>query len=432
MIRILILFIMILTSKGILAKPVEIVFWHSMAGSLGFEVQKLVDEFNQRQSEFSIKSIYKGDYSESLTRFAAAFQAKQSPDLIQIFEVGSATMLNPKGIIKPVSKLLHEQGLKLPENDIFPAIKANYSDKGQWMAMPFNTSIPVMYYDAGALKKLGYSSKNFPKTWDALETLMTQLKASGFSCGYTSAYPSWIFIESFSALHGLPMLDPVTHQAIYNGRAQINFLNRLLRWQRMHYFEYGGRSDDATHLFTSGRCPLFSQSSGAYHGLSQMATFHVGMAAIPYDQNLSQSRRNNVIGGAALWVVAGKSPETYRGVAQFLAYLAEPAVQNQWYRRTGYLLLGFKGVYKLFTKQGLTPTLRIAKTDLQESLTRDPAINVPAANQIRAINDQALENIFARIQSPEAAMKEAIHRANLMLDRFARNTTQSLNESSHL
>lgn len=424
MIRILFFFISMVIANGLLASPIEIVFWHSMAGSLGLEIQGLVDGFNQRQSEFIIKPIYKGDYNETLTSFAAAFRAKQAPDLIQIFEVGSATMLSPKGIIKPVAELLQEQRVVLPEKDFFPALRANYSEKGQWVAMPLNTSIPVMYYNADALTKLGYSSTTFPKTWAGLEKLIAKLKASGFSCGYTSAYPSWIFIESFSAMHGLPMIDPVTQKAIYSNKPQINFLNRLVRWQHLHYFEYGGRSDDATTLFTSGRCPLLSQSSGAYHGLSKMVSFHVGMAAIPYDHTLSATRRNNVIGGAALWVIAGKTPEIYRGVAQFISYLAEPSVQNQWYKKTGYLPLGIEGIYKPLMKQGASPSLNIAKNELQGTLMLDPVIHSGALNQIRAINDEALEMIFAGMKSPEEAMTEAITRANQVQRRFVRNTSR--------
>ncbi len=117
-------------------------------------------------------------------------------------------------------------------------MRAYYSEQNTLMAMPLNTSVPALFYKADALAKVGYTAKTFPKTWDEFETLAEKLKKSGFSCVYTSAYPAWILIESFSAIHGLPLIDPTTKKAIYNNRQIVNFLERLLRWQRLNYFAY--------------------------------------------------------------------------------------------------------------------------------------------------------------------------------------------------
>ena len=406
------------------AKPVEIVLWHSLAGHLGTELTALSTAFNQSQRDFVIKPIYKGDYIESLTSFAAAFRAHQPPALVQVFEVGTATMLTPTGIIKPVDELMKEQGHSLPVADFFPAVRAYYSDDGELMAMPFNTSVPALFYNADALAKVGYSSETFPKTWDDLEILAMKLKQAGFACAYTSAYPAWIMIESFSAIHGLPLSDTLTKKAMYNNEHVINHLSRLRRWQGLHYFEYGGRSDDATILFTSGRCPLLSQSSGAYNGLSSLVPFHIGIAAIPLDTKASNQRFNNVAGGAALWAVAGQSSAVYQGIAQFFVYLADPLVQQGWSRNTGYLPLGVDGVYQEFRKnRAVLPTLQLAKSEFTSSVLVVKNRRLGAQNQIRAINDEAIETIFAGLHTPKDAMDQAVARANHAQQRFARNTS---------
>lgn len=403
------------------ATPTKIILWHSLAGQLGSEIQLLVKGFNDSQSDYVVKPIYKGDYIESLTSFAAAFSAKQPPALVQVFEVGTATMLAPKGIIKPVDELMEEQGLSLPTESFFPAVRSSYSEQGKLMAMPLNTSVPALFYNADALAKVGYSEKTFPCTWDEFETLAAKLKKAGFSCVYTSAYPAWILIESFSAVHGLPLMDATTKKATYNNKQVINSLERLLRWQRLNYFAYGGRSDDATVLFTSGRCPLLSQSSGAYMGLSGMVPFKVGIAALPLDTKASAHRFNNVAGGAALWVVAGQSPAINQGIAQFFTYLAQPDVQQHWHQNTGYLPLGTEGIYKSLTMDSKHPSLLLAQKEWAGTSILSERLG--AQNQIRAINDEALETIFAGIKSPEQAMNDAVDRANHALLRFARNTS---------
>lgn len=420
--RLLLFLCCLVTTSLLQAKPVEIILWHSMAGHGGAEIQKLADGFNRSQFDYRIKPIYKGNYIESFTNFAAAFRAKQPPSLIQVFEVGTATMLSPVGIIKPVDELMREQGLTLPESSFFPVVRAYYSDQGLLMAMPFNISVPIMFYNADALAKIGYSVETFPKTWDGLEVLMSKLKRAGFACGYTSAYPAWIQIEAFSALHGLVMADASTQKLNYNNPAIIYHLQRLKRWQKLGYFEYGSREDDATILFTSGRCPILSQSSGGYNSLAKMVNFHVGVAVLPFDTHASKHRFNNVSGGAALWAVAGQSPIVYQGIAQFFNYIAQPEVQSRWHQNTGFLPLGMNGVYQQIAIKSHSPLLELAQSELVANQQLAPALRLGAQNQIRAINDEALEAIFAGIKTPKQAMNDAVARANYVLLRFEHNT----------
>lgn len=420
------LFIFLILWQNVFSSPniknatnkTEIIFWHSMAGQLGKEVQKVIAEFNTIQTNVVIKPIYKGEYLESLTSYAAAFRAKKAPDMVQIFEVGTATMLKPEGIIKPVEDLMNEQGVYLAINDFFPVIRAEYSRKGKLMAMPFNSSIPVIFYNANVLKKMGYTASNFPKTWKELESLAYKLRHLGFACAYTSAYPAWILIESFAAIHSLPLVDNNETQAFFNNPKMVEHLSRLRRWQQKHFFEYSGRTDEATFLFTSGRCPLFSQSSGAYKALSEMAPFPVEMAVLPLDENITDKRYPNLAGGAALWVTSGLSAKKYQGIAQFIAFLATPANQEKWHEHTGYLPVGVNGGFKNVKKK-LQPSLQFAQTELNSSKHTIKLSGMQ--NQLRVINEEALEAIFAGIKPPQEALNIAVLRANHVLKRFKEN-----------
>ena len=423
MLRLLLILICCCVLNPLQAHPETIILWHSMAGSLGLALQEITNGFNQSQSAYVIKPIYKGDYIESLTSFAAAFRAHQPPDLIQVFEVGTATMLAPEGIIKPVDTIMKAAGLKLPKKSMFPAVLSAYSKDGQLMAMPFNISVPTLFYNTEALAKVGYSAATFPRTWADLEVLASKLKQAGFSCVYTTAYPAWILIESYSAVHDLPMIDSQKQQAIYNHQQIIHHLLRLRRWQGLHYFEYGGRTDDATVLFTSGRCPLLSQSTGAYRSLAELVSFHVGLAPLPMEDSALR-RHNNVAGGAALWAVAGKSPSIYQGIALFFKFLADFKVQKRWHEATGYLPLGMRGVYQQLSRERHHSSLELAEQEFMNPTNEAALSNFGPLQQIRAINDEALEAIFSGIQQPKQAMDEAVLRANYALDRFLHNTSK--------
>ena len=47
---------------------------------------------------------FKGSYDESMTAAIAAFRAGNAPHILQVFEVGTATMMASKGAIVPVGQ----------------------------------------------------------------------------------------------------------------------------------------------------------------------------------------------------------------------------------------------------------------------------------------------------------------------------------------
>lgn len=419
----LVLFLLILFNTMMAqAKPIELVLWHGMAGHLGDEVRLLTDDFNKSQNTYVIKPVYKGDYIETLTSFAAAFRAHQPPSMVQVFEVGTAIMLSPEGVIKPVDALMKEQGISLPEEDFIQSVRQFYSRNGQLMAMPFNLSAPVLYYNLDILEQVGYNNSNFPKTWAGMERLAEKIKQAGYQCTYTTAYPGWILFESYLAIHGLPMTDTNPVRAVFDTPQLAQHLERLKRWHNLHYFRYGGRVDDATILFTSSVCPLFSQSSGAYNSLSALVSFRLGVASMPLDTQASKVRHANVAGGAALWAVAGQNSAQYKGIAQFFRFIATPAIQQRWHEHTGYLPLGLKGRYAGIVEQSNHPALLLARSDLEDNLQAKPINHSGPQNQIRGINDEVLEAMFAGLLSSKEALQEAVERSNHILWRFSRNT----------
>ncbi|MDI1352892.1 MAG: extracellular solute-binding protein [bacterium] len=420
--NIIIFVLSLLCSFSLHAKRVELVFWHAMAGQLGEEVRVLTDAFNQSQTEFSVKPVYKGNYLETLTSFAAAFRAHRAPALVQVFEVGTSIMLSPKGVIKPLDELMHEQHVALPKDDFIQSVREFYSRDGQLMAMPFNLSAPVIYYNLDLLNKLGYTQNNFPKTWAEMELLAQKIKQAGLDCTYTSAYPGWILFESFLAIHGLAITGTDGKKTVFDTAQLLQHLQRLDRWNSLHYFRYGGRVDDATILFTSGVCPLFSQSSGAYNSLRTMVPFHLGVATLPLDTSISKVRHANVAGGAAIWAVNGLSAKQYQGIALFFAFIARPEVQKRWHEHTGYLPIGFKGIYASIVQESKHPVLLLARTDLEDDFSNQYFKYLGPQNQIRGIADEVLEALFAHLVTYQEALTQMKLRSDHILLRFFRNT----------
>src|SRR5579864_308904 len=145
---------------------VEIQWWHAMGGQLGEKVAEIAGNFNKAQSAYKVVPVYKGTYTETLTQAIAAFRAGQQPDIVQVFEVGTATMMAAKGAVYPVWKLMEDTGEKFDPKGFLGPVYGYYSTPdGKLLSMPFNSSTPVFYWNKDAFQKAGLDPDKPPKTW---------------------------------------------------------------------------------------------------------------------------------------------------------------------------------------------------------------------------------------------------------------------------
>src|ERR687884_1685120 len=117
----------------------ELQWWHAMPGELGQKLEKLAADFNDAQKEFKVVPVYKGTYPEVMTGAIAAFRAKQPPHIIQVFEVGTATMMAAKGAVYPMYELMKDAGQGFEPSSYLPAVVGYYTDtRGNMLSFPFN------------------------------------------------------------------------------------------------------------------------------------------------------------------------------------------------------------------------------------------------------------------------------------------------------
>ncbi len=146
----------LLGSASLTQAATEVTFWHSMEGPLGERVAQLAQDFNASQSDYAVRAVYKGNYGESMNAGIAAFRAGNAPDILQVFEVGTATMMYAKGAVKPVQALSEAVGDPIDPSAFLGAVAGYYSaPDGKLVSMPFNSSTPVLYYNKDAFKKAG-------------------------------------------------------------------------------------------------------------------------------------------------------------------------------------------------------------------------------------------------------------------------------------
>lgn len=406
----------------------EITFWHSMEGPLGERVNEIVNDFNQKQTDYKIKPTYKGAYGESMNAGIAAYRAGQAPDIIQVFEVGTATMMFSKGAIKPIQEMSEEAGNPIDPKNFVPGIAGYYSEpNGKLASMPFNSSTPVFYYNKDMFEKAGLDPNSPPKTYAQIHEAAKKLKEAGIECGYTTAWPSWVLVENFSALHNLPYATKNNGFDGLDARIELNkegfvkhfkFLNEMAKDGT---FTYGGRGDAANALFSSGKCVMFTGSSGSRANFSKNAPFKFGISTLPYYDDVPGAPQNSVIGGASLWVFNNKSPEVNKGITEFFQYISSPEVAAKWHQDTGYVPV-VKAAYDLTKESGFydkNPGTDVPFIQLNvETTDESRGVRLGFLPQIRDIQDAEMENIFAQKVSVEEGLENMQKRANELLQRF--------------
>ena len=407
----------------------EIEFWHAFTGRLGELVAEQVETFNSSQSDYTVVATHKGNYSETLNAGIAAFRAGEQPDILMVFEVGTATMMAASGAIKPVYEVMQEAGAEFDQDAYIGAVKGYYTTSdGQMLSLPFNSSTPVLWVNRDKLEEAGIDPDTDMSTWEQVGEVLDRLKASGVECPMTTAWQSWIHLENLSAYHDTPFATKangfggVDTELALNGPAQVAHISALGDWAQNGKFIYAGRRNEGGANFRAGECALFTESSAGYAGIKAEAEFDFDVRPLPYWKAVADQPQNTIIGGASLWVMEGQSDEEYKGVAEFLNFLSSAEIQAKWHQDTGYLPIT-QAAADLTREQGFydeNPGTDVAVKQMTANAPTDNSkgLRLGSFDQIRGIIDEELEAVWAGDKSAQDALDSAKERGDQLLRRF--------------
>lgn len=413
----------------------RVVFWHAMSGANGDVINGLARDFNASQSEVELEAIYKGTYPETMTAAIAAFRAGQAPHIVQIFEVGTGSMLAAGRAVKQASQLAKETGIDLDPNAYIPGVRGYYSlPDGGLASMPFNSSTAIMWYNKDAFAKAGLDPNKPPAVWDdvvkAAQTLAAK-QPTPIAC--TSSWFPWIQLEEYGAIHNLSY---ATEADGYNGLgAQLllsdkRFVKQIARFLDMAKdgaFKYTGRDTAPDAIFYSGQAAIGFGSSSGRADIVKNAKFQYAEALLPYDPEVNPHPINSIIGGASLWAMTApnRTPEEYKAVAQFYRFIALPEQAALYAQHTGYVPVTTAG-YEYNKKQGYyeknpgtdLPVQQLSRGTMTEN---SRGLRLGRLPEIRTIIYEELEKALQGQQNAQAAMDNATERGNRVLRDFQKS-----------
>jgi sn-glycerol 3-phosphate transport system substrate-binding protein len=423
---VLLLTFCLILPTGALAKT-EIQWWHAMGGFLGEKVNEITQKFNDSQTEYEVKAVNKGTYTEALTAGIAAYRAKNPPHILQVFEVGTQTMLS-SGAIYPVYQLMKDQGIKIDWADFVSIVKSYYSKDGNLYSMPFNSSTAILYYNKSIFQKAGLDPSKPPATFDEIGRMAKAAVSLGATkIGFTTAWPSWTLVENMHAWHDQPFADQengfagLATQLKINGPFGIKLWDLLAQWQKDGIYTYSGRVNKGDQPIINGEAAIGLASTALVGTLTKTAKFEWGTGNLPKLAGFPQG--NSIIGGATLWVMKGHKPEEYKAVAKFLEFLGKTEQQVWWHSITGYVPISNSTLKALQATDHFkkSPNLWTAFGQITSGKTTANSQGIRLGNlvAIRDTIEAEFENVIGGSKTAKQGLDDAVKKSNEFLKEFA-------------
>lgn len=422
-----------LSTGAMAAEKTKFDFWFGLSGDLEKRVQEVCGRFNASQNEFEVVCTSQGNYDAALQNTIAAFRAGKQPTVVQVYDVGTATMMLSDAFV-PSYELMEKNGHKVDWSDYIGGIAGYYaSSKGQMFSFPFNSSTPLLYWNKGAFEKIGKTAA--PKTWEEAHDDMVALQKAGYACPMAinvSANESWQLMEQFSAIHGEPIAtrnngyDGLDAELTFNKTKFVKYVTDLKAWYDAGLVKIKSKDlgQDMVQAFAAGDCQMIMTSVGDHGTVGRTAKEGVAWDVAMLPVYAGTERKNSLVGGASLWTLKGKSDAEYKGAAAFLAFIAKPESALFWSTVTGYIPVTKSG-FEFMKKEGFYDKAPYKGREAAiESLTFTPptpltrGIRLGNFTQIRAEVGNGLQAIFSGKEEIQPAIDGMVSRGNAVLRRF--------------
>ncbi len=354
-----------------------VTIWHCAQGANAGVFSVLVETFNStigKEEGIVIDSIYQGKAGDVLTSVNAAAGTGNLPD-IAMMDATAATDMDHSDYIVTVDQL------GIDTTYILPCGISSYTSEKGLLALPFNASALLYYYNKTLYDSLGISA---PRTLDEMAEVARIVGNAGVTAfaGVPATYELSTFI---GAQNGLSYMvdnrnghDGAPTEVLFGKEG--TYAAFLEKWKAL--YDTGYYSPIVTGVtgeFTSGRCAAMLASSSNLSTIihSVDGAFEVGVARVPVVNE--QATGGTVISGGALFTFTDND-----AVRTVLEYLISTEAQVIWAQTTGYVPVNMKAYessgYKAFLREN--PQYKVAYDALADSNPGLANVWIPSAYSV--------------------------------------------------
>lgn len=397
-----------LGAMSMAAAAQEIVLRHALHGAALDTLATLVVRFNDEQ---------KGKAKVVMQDLGAVADRRQLPDLALLDPDDARLFFDTVPRFKPMSEVMKEGGQKFEAARFYPQIADAVDDLlGRPQALPMALALPVLFYSKEAFRKAGLDPDVPPKTWWEVQTAAGKLFDAGYKCPLTTSRFAWVHLENISSQSGEPMTvrNGRADHYVFNSLVHVKHVALLSSWYKSFYFHYFGPGREGDVKFVNGDCAMLTAESALWGELSGDLRFKVGVAELPYYEDVYGVRPANVLpDGAALWALPGRKKEQYKVMARFVDFLLRPQIQRDWVRATGFLPMTPAAI-EAMQAAGVAPAVldaarkRLAMPKQANARTKSNF----GRNRVREILNEEIEFVWGNTKPAKEALDTAMRRVN--------------------
>jgi sn-glycerol 3-phosphate transport system substrate-binding protein len=425
--------------------PVTITFWYASGGQIGPVLQKLTDTYNSSQAKVKVNLIDQQGTDDILAKYRTASVADR-PNLAQMSDTNLQLLADSKTIV-PVQSCVNEEHYDL--SDYTERAISYYTIQGALQGMPFNLSMPVLYYNKAAFRAAGLDPEKPPTTLDELRDVSQKIVASGYSkfgiafdTGPSSG-GSW-YIEQFRAKSDLLYADNQNGRqaratkVVFNDDTTVQQVTAIQKLVADGLAVSVGQNADSTQDLLKladqqEPAAMTNHTSASLSSVINVLNAGTFPSFKPDDLGIGPmpappGNGGMLVGGAALWIVKGKSDAETAATWDYVKYLTSPAAQAEWAAGTGYVpirksSLDQEPIKSLYASD---PRYAVAYQQLTSGAVT-PATAGPVLGpqgEVRQATSEAMQAIFGGADV-KASLDTAAQKADAQIADYAKRTGTS-------
>lgn len=407
------------TKPAASAQTVELQFYYPVAvpGPITQIIDGYIAKFQAANPNIKVTAVLSGGYGDTLTKIQTTIKGGGTPPDVAVLLSTDLYSLVDSDAVLPLDDFVKAAGGDSFTSEFYPAYLANSSYQGHIWSLPFQRSIPVLYYNKDLFKATGLDPNKPPANYQEMADAAKKLtKADGSQWGIeisSDGIPYWLF-QSFVIGNGTNVIGKAGNKVTFNSPEVVQALQDFADLSAKHkampkdILLWANMPND----FVNGKAAMIWHSSGSLTNILKQAKFEVGVSYTVGSKGFGAPT-----GGGNMYILKGISPERQAAAWKFIQFMTAADIQADWSIQTGYV----PGRQSAMNTQAMkdyiakTPQAAVAPAGLKyagaELATHNNA-------QVQKALGDAVQAVLTGKANPTDALKNAQQQADQILAGF--------------
>jgi sn-glycerol 3-phosphate transport system substrate-binding protein len=320
------------------AGPVNLTFYYpvAVAGPITQIIDGYISQFEKANPGITVNAVLSGGYPDTLTKILTTIKGGGTPPDVAVCLSTDLYSLVDANAILPLDDYIKAAGGDTFTSDFFPAYLANSNYQNHIWSLPFQRSIPVLYYNKDLFSAAGLDPSKGPANYAEMVSDAQKLtKPDGSQWGIeisSDGIPYWLF-QSFVIGNGANVFtsaNKVTFDtpAVISALQDFSDLANKYKVMPAGVLAWANMPND----FVNGKAAMIWHSSGSLTNILKQAKFNVGVSYTVGEKGFGAPT-----GGGNLYMLKGIPADHQAAAWKFIQFMTSTDIQADWSKNTGYV-----------------------------------------------------------------------------------------------